>query len=112
MSDTPPAPAAADGFSLDDFNNLASGAATALNALAPFVAGASPAASAGLLIASKIIQGVIAADPVAVSLYDRLTGGGAVTPEELASYMSKYETDYQALHANIQAKFAALPASA
>lgn len=93
-----------------NWNKIASGVADIVSAAEPFVSAAFPGASAALSIAEKILQGVIAAEPTAVALYERITSGEVPTPDELQKYAAAYEASYQKLKADLAAKIAALPA--
>lgn len=77
--------------------------------LEPVVGLAVPGISAALSIGTKIIQGVIDNEPIAVSLYNRIIGGEVPTPEELQKYAADYEAAYQKLNASILAKLASTP---
>jgi len=77
--------------------------------LEPIVGLAIPGISSALSIGTKIIQGVIDNEPIAVSLYNRIKSGEVPTPAELQKYAADYETAYQKLNASILAKLAATP---
>lgn len=87
-------------------DNILSAVGSAVNALAPFVGALLPEAAAGIAIGSKIIQGVIALEPTAVSLYNRIISGAQVSISELQSYVDTYHADDDKLAADIAAALA------
>jgi hypothetical protein len=101
---TPTAPA-----SVFNWSAIATDAGDVVAALAPLVALAAPGASAAISIGVKIIQGVIAAEPTAVALYNQIQDGTPATAAQLQTFASDYETSYQKLNTDIAVKLAALP---
>lgn len=91
------------------WENIAQTVGTVVTVLAPIVSAAVPGAAAAIAIGTKIVQGVIAAEPTAVALYNRITSGEQVTAAELQQYASAYEDAYQRLAKDIADKLAALP---
>jgi hypothetical protein len=91
---------------LDD---ITKGVTTVVDVLAPVASVAFPQAAVAIAIGSKIIQGVIAAEPTAIALFNQIKGGTPPTPAQLAQFSADYETAYQKLNADIAAKLAALP---
>lgn len=90
-----------------DLQKVTDVAAEIVRALAPIVSVAAPELGAGMAIVSKIVAGVQDAEPVALSLFNRLQTGQTVTPEQLTQFASDYEDAYQKLNADIAAKLAA-----
>lgn len=90
-----------------DWEAIASEATAALKLIEPILTAADPAAGAALTVAEKIAQGVLAAEPVAVALFDQIKSGKIPTPDELKAAMDAYETSYQTLRSDIAAKLAA-----
>lgn len=93
----------------NQFDEIAKGVSGVVNALAPLIGSAFPEAAAAIYLGSKIVQGLLAAEPTAVSLYNRITSGEQVTAAELQQYASAYEAAYQQLSKDIADKLAALP---
>lgn len=77
--------------------------------LEPIVGLAIPGIAPALSIATKIIQGAIDNEPIAVSLLSRINSGEVPTPMELQQYAAGYEASYQKLNASILAKLASTP---
>jgi hypothetical protein len=75
-----------------------------VGAISPVLDIASPAAGAAVSVAAKILTGVSAAEPTAVSLYNQITSGATVTAAQLQTFAANYETAYQKLSADIAAK--------
>lgn len=94
---------------MTDWTSIAQGTADVAKLLAPLVGAAFPGASVALEIGTKIIQGVIAAEPTALALYNRIKNGAVPTPAELQQFSDDYEASYQRLKRDIAAKIAALP---
>lgn len=87
-----------------DWSSVTSIVSQGVNVLAPLVEAADPALGVSVGIISKVVAGVAAAEPSAVALYNRLTSGQPVTPEELKQFASDYEAAYQQLNADINVK--------
>lgn len=85
-----------------DWNAILSAVAQGLTALAPIISAAVPGSAVAIDIAQKIAQGVLAAEPAAIALYNQITSGGTVTPDQLAAYI----TDNDAANAQLQADIA------
>lgn len=75
--------------------------------VAPIVEIAAPGSSAAISVGSKILQGVLAAEPSAVALYDQIKSGAPVSEDDLKNYEADYDDAYQQLNADIAAKLAA-----
>ena len=107
MTDTSTPAAAGTTFLGMDWSKLGTDVAAIAAAVAPFV----PTASGAILLASKIVQGVLDEIPAAVALYTQIVNGRAPTAAQLTQYQSDYEAAYQQLNADIAAALAKLPAS-
>jgi Na+/glutamate symporter len=94
---------------MTDWTSIAQGAANVATLLAPLVGAAFPGASIAIEMGTKIIQGVIAGEPTAIALYNRIKNGEVPTPAELQQFSDDYEASYQRLKRDIAAKLAALP---
>ncbi len=86
------------------WDKIAAEAVSALKLIEPLLTAASPAAGAALAVAEKIGQGVLAAEPTAVALYNQIKSGKTPTGDELRVAMDDYEAAYQELKADIAAK--------
>lgn len=84
--------------------NIGSVLSTVIGAVAPVVAVIDPSLSVAVSIGQKIVQGLIDAEPMAVSLYNQIVAGTPPTAAQLATYSLSYEADYQQLNADINAK--------
>lgn len=84
--------------------NLAEEVVSVVGLLAPVVEAAVPASAAAISIGTKIAQGVLAAEPAAVALYDQIKGGVTPTSAQLAQYASDYEAAYQQLDSDVKAQ--------
>src|ERR1700704_4254269 len=91
------------------FEDIAKSVGNVVVALAPIVSVAVPGAAAAIMIGTKSIQAVLAAEPTAVALFNRIKSGEQVTPAELQQYASDYEAAYQQLAKDIADKLAAMP---
>lgn len=91
------------------WENIAQTVGTVVTALAPIVSAVVPGAAAAIAIGTKIVQGVIAAEPTAVALFNRIKSGEQVTAAELQQYASDYEAAFQMLAKDLSDKLAALP---
>lgn len=91
------------------WDQIASGVSDVVVTLSPIIAAVAPEAAVGISIGMKIVQGVIAAEPMAVALYEQIMGGTQPTAEQLAEYANSYEVAYQQLNADINEKLAAMP---
>lgn len=94
------------------FEKISDGIVDVINVLAPIVEAADPALSTALGIGTKIIQGVIAAEPTAISLYQQIIGGTVPTAAQLATYAAQYDAAYTQLNNDINTKLKALAPSA
>lgn len=92
-----------------DWKQIAQTVADLVKAAAPVLAVVAPGAASAVQIADQIIQGVIAAEPTAVALFNRIKNGAVPTPDELQQFSADYEASYQRLKRDIAAKLAALP---
>lgn len=95
---------------MTQWDAIAKGAADVALTLAPLVGIAFPGGAAAIEIGTKIVQGVFAAEPTALALYNRIKNGAVPTPAELQQFSDDYEASYQRLKRDIAAKLAALPA--
>lgn len=62
---------------------------------------ADPAAATVVSLATSIINGVIAAEPIAVSLYDTITSSGSPTDAQMQAYAAAELSSYNELMADI-----------
>jgi len=85
------------------------GFVTAIAPLVPVAEVAFPGGAAAISIGEKIVQGVIAAEPTAVALYNQIVGGTPPTAAQLQAFEDGYEADYLTLKADIAKQLAALP---
>lgn len=92
---------------MTQWTEIAQTVADLVNAAAPIIGALAPEAAPALSIAEKILHGVIAAEPVAISLYSRITSGDVPSSAELQQFAVAYETSYQRLKADIARKLAA-----
>jgi hypothetical protein len=60
-----------------------------------------PAAAGVIDIVAKVLAGVSAAEPTAVSLYQSLTSSVPPTAEQLQAYAASYEAAYQKLNTDL-----------
>ncbi|MDE2040667.1 MAG: hypothetical protein KGO96_12295 [Elusimicrobia bacterium] len=81
--------------------NVVAAASSILSALEPVVNVFDPEIGAVLAIVSKVVSGVSAAEPTAVSLYNSLTSGTPPTAAELEAYAASYEAAYQQLKTDL-----------
>ena len=94
-----------------DWEALAQKVSEGVTILAPLAEGMVPGLAPAITIASKIIQGGIAAEPTAVALIQQIQAGTPPTQDQLKSYYANYQTDDDALNADIQEHLAALAAA-
>lgn len=94
-----------------DWADLGNKVSTLINAGAPVVELLEPQWAPAIQIASKLLTGAVAVEPTAVAIVKNIQSGQAPTPDQLQSFATTYEDDYQALHADLAAKIAATPAS-
>lgn len=87
-------------------DEIAVAVSAVVSTLAPIAETAFPEAAAALAIGTKIVQGVLAAEPTAVALYKQIMGGTVATPAQLNDFAAAYEASYQKLNADIAAKMA------
>lgn len=92
-----------------DWKQIANTVADLVSAAAPVLDVVAPGAASAVHIADRILQGVLASEPTALSLYSRIKSGEVPTPTELQQYANDYEASYQRLRADIAKKLAALP---
>lgn len=74
--------------------------------VAPIVEVAAPGASAAISVGTKLLQGVLAAEPTAVALFDQIKSGAPVSDADLQKFAADYEDAYQQLDADISARLA------
>lgn len=92
------------------WNDIAETLSDLVMAVEPIIAIAAPAVAPALHIAEKLFQGVLAAEPTAVALYNRMISGEVPTSDELQKFSAEYEDAYKTLKADIAAKLASAPA--
>lgn len=80
-----------------------------ITALAPILSIAIPGSNVAINIVERIAQGVLAAEPAAVALFDQIKSGGAVTQEQLTAYINDNDAANAQLQADIAAKLATIP---
>lgn len=90
-----------------NWDKIAKDAADALSAVAPVLDAAvealAPGAAQVFHLVERIAQGVIAAEPTAVALYDRIKNGEVPSGDELQQFSKDYEASYQRLKAALSA---------
>ena len=88
----------------------AEGAFSVVKALAPIAEIADPALAPAIDLGTKVVQGFLAGEPVAVSLYNRITNPASADPsaDEMKAFAS-YEASYEALRDDIKKKLASEP---
>lgn len=91
-----------------DWDEIAHSVASGVNALAPIAASFVPGAAPAILIVEKIISGLIAAEPAAIALVKQIQSGEVPTQTQLAQYYTQYQSDDDALKADIEAHLAAI----
>jgi len=77
--------------------------------LTPIAEAALPGAAEAIALGTKIVQGVLSAEPTAVALFNQIKSGTPPTVTQLQQFEADYEASYQQLRADIAAKLAALP---
>ncbi len=92
-----------------NWDAVANVAGEVVKLLEPIAAAAVPGAAEAIAIGTKIVQGVIAAEPTAVALYEQIKSGTPPTPAQLQQFEADYEDAYQTLRRDIAARLAALP---
>ena len=92
-----------------NWDEVATIANDAVKFLGPIAAAAVPGSAAAIAIATQIIQGVVAAEPAAIALYNQITSGTDVTPDQLQAYIADNEASYAELQAAIALKLAQTP---
>lgn len=92
-----------------DWGDVASKVSSLINTGAPLAEMLLPAWAPAIQIGAKILTGAADAEPTAVALVKTIQGGETPTPAQLQSYATQYESDYQALHADLAAQIAATP---
>ena len=81
--------------------SIATDVTNVLSALVPVVDVLDPAIGNALALAAKLLSGVAAAEPTAVSLYNSLTSATPPTDAQLEAYAANYETAYQKLNTDL-----------
>lgn len=84
---------------------------TALPVVEGIASVAFPGAGVAISLGEKILQGVLAGVPSAVSLANDIKNGKQPTQAELEAFEKDYEDSYQKLKADIAAERAKLPTS-
>ena len=88
-----------------NWKTIAANVSSFVQAAEPVIAAAvtiaAPEAAAGVAIGEKIIQGMLAAEPTAMALYNQISGGTPATPEQLQQFEADYEDAYQQTKADI-----------
>lgn len=99
-----------------DFAKISQAISAFVTAAQPMVDGAvgvfAPELSAGVSIGEKLIQGVLAEVPSAVTLVDQIASGTDLTAEQVAGFEADYEAAYQKTKADLAAAIAAATAAA
>ncbi len=85
---------------------VARGVSAMITTVSPVIYVADPAAGAIITLGSKILSGLVAAEPEAVALVNQIMSGTPPTPAQLAAYAASYEAAYQQLNDDIAAKLA------
>lgn len=94
---------------MSTFDDIAGTVSQVVTALAPIAEAVVPEAAVAISLGQKIIQGVIAAEPKAVALFEQIKSGTVPTGDQLQQYAADYEAAYQKLNADINAKLAVTP---
>lgn len=94
-----------------DWNKIADGVVKGVDVLAPVIAAAMPEAAAIAAIINKIVDGLAAAEPAAIALYEQIKSGTPPTTTQLAAYYATYQADDDALKVAIQQHLDALNSS-
>jgi hypothetical protein len=89
-----------------NWDQISQDVSAVVNFLAPIASAALPGAAVAISLGQKIIQGVIAEEPAALSLYSQIRSGATPTQDDLAKFAADYETAYQELNADINEKLA------
>lgn len=91
-----------------NWDAVTNGVAQGVAALTPIIDIAAPEAAPVLDIINTILKGAAAAEPVAVALVTQINSGTPPTPTQLQAVIVAYNTDDDALNADITAHIAAL----
>ena len=83
--------------------NIVSAVSGVFSAISSVIGVLDPAAAGVIGIVSKVLAGVSAAEPTAVSLYQSLTSSVPPTAEQLQAYAASYEAAYQKLNTDLEA---------
>jgi len=97
------------GNSIPSWDTIAEYVGDFVGAVVPIIEAADPAAAIAIGLGEKILQGVLAGVPEAVSLFNDIKNGATPTADELQRYAANYEASYQQLKADINAQIAKLP---
>lgn len=89
-----------------DLSKITGEIASVIKLLEPVIGMIAPEAMGAITIGSRIIQGVVAAEPVAVELFNRIQSGASVTDADLARFWQDYQSAHDQLEADIAAKLA------
>lgn len=92
-----------------NWDGVANTAAEVVKLLAPVAEAAVPGAAEAIAIGTKIIHGVIDAEPTAVALYEQIKSGVPPTVTQIKALNDAYEASYQTLRAKLAEQIAALP---
>lgn len=84
-----------------NWESIAQKVAEGVNVLAPIAESLAPEAAPAIAILDKIIQGAMAAEPTAVALVQQIQSGAVPTQTQLAQFYANYQTDDDALKADI-----------
>jgi hypothetical protein len=91
-----------------DWDKIAAGASDFIKTAAPIAETLEPEAAAGIEIGSKVLQGLLAAEPSAKALVTQVTSGTPLTAAQVRDYYATYKRDDDALAADIAEHLAAL----
>lgn len=89
-----------------DIAAVATGVSNFVKAVEPIIDIAAPEAAPILAIGEKILQGIAAGAPTAVSLYNQIKDGTPATPAQIAQFEADYENAYQKLRSDLAARLA------
>lgn len=92
-----------------DWAAVADQATAAISAMAPLIDTLIPGASEGILLAERLAQGVIVAEPTAVALFNQVIGGTPISAAQMQTYSQNFDTGDDKLRDDIQARIDALP---
>lgn len=91
------------------FDSISSVLSTVLSVLGPIASAALPGAGVAIGIGSKIIAGVLAAEPTAVALFNQIKNGTPATQAQLQQFIDENDAANAKTDADIDAALSLLP---